>query len=127
MSLFPRAVPLSMICDKGLPNEWITNIGILVDKDDLINYQLIINLRTFTYQPTVDKTILAINQLLILEGLLMFPDNVCSCSPPVPVCTHLKLQKKIAFSIKKSIFCFFKTKKTSSFFFLNFILKDSLF
>jgi hypothetical protein len=34
---------------------------ILVDKDDLINYQLLIIyqllIRTFTYQPTVDKTI----------------------------------------------------------------------
>jgi len=37
-------------------------LGILVDKDDLINYQLLIVygllLRIFTYQPTVDKTIL---------------------------------------------------------------------
>ena len=37
-------------------------VGILVDKDDLINYQLLIIygllLRIFTYQPTVDKTIL---------------------------------------------------------------------
>ena len=39
----------------------VTIIGILVDKDDLINYQLLIIyqllIRTFTYQPTVDKTI----------------------------------------------------------------------
>ncbi len=38
------------------------NLGILVDKDDLINYQLLIIyqllIRTFTYQPTVDKTIM---------------------------------------------------------------------
>ncbi len=37
-------------------------VGLLVDKDDLINYQLLIIyellLRIFTYQPTVDKTIL---------------------------------------------------------------------
>ena len=36
-------------------------LGILVDKDDLIKYQLVINyellVRIFTYQPTVDKTI----------------------------------------------------------------------
>jgi hypothetical protein len=38
-------------------------LGFLVDKDDLINYQLLIIgiygvlLRIFTYQPTVDKTI----------------------------------------------------------------------
>jgi hypothetical protein len=36
-------------------------LGILVDNDDLINYQLLIIyqllIRTFTYQPTVDKTI----------------------------------------------------------------------
>jgi hypothetical protein len=35
----------------------------LVDKDDLINYQLLIIyqllIRTFTYQPTVDKTIVS--------------------------------------------------------------------
>jgi hypothetical protein len=53
---------------------WLT-VGMLVDKDDLINYQLLIIyqllIRTFTYQPTVDKTIVAINQLLTLEGLLM--------------------------------------------------------
>ena len=44
-------------------------LGILVDKDDLIKYQLLIIygllLMIFTYQPTVDKTIRAINQLLI--------------------------------------------------------------
>jgi hypothetical protein len=35
-------------------------VGLLVDKDDLINYQLLIiyGLLIFTYQPTVDKTIL---------------------------------------------------------------------
>jgi hypothetical protein len=36
-------------------------VGLLVDKDDLINYQLLfiyqLLIRTFTYQPTVDKTI----------------------------------------------------------------------
>ncbi len=36
-------------------------LGLLVDEDDLTNYQLLINyqlvIRTFTYQPTVDKTI----------------------------------------------------------------------
>jgi hypothetical protein len=36
-------------------------VGILVDKDDLINYQLVISygllIRILTYQPTVDKTI----------------------------------------------------------------------
>jgi hypothetical protein len=36
-------------------------VGLPVDKDDLINYQLLIIyqllIRTFTYQPTVDKTI----------------------------------------------------------------------
>jgi hypothetical protein len=36
-------------------------VGILVDKDDLINYQLLIIygllIRIFTYQPTVEKTI----------------------------------------------------------------------
>ena len=36
-------------------------LGLPVDKDDLINYQLLIIyqllIRTFTYQPTVDKTI----------------------------------------------------------------------
>ncbi len=36
-------------------------VGFPVDKDDLINYQLLIIyqllIRTFTYQPTVDKTI----------------------------------------------------------------------
>jgi hypothetical protein len=38
-----------------------STIGILVHKDNLINYQLLIIyqllIRTFTYQPTVDKTI----------------------------------------------------------------------
>jgi hypothetical protein len=55
-------------------------LGLLVDKDDLINYQLLTNyqllIRTFTYQPTVDKTIRGINQLLTLEGLLMIVDKV---------------------------------------------------
>ena len=45
----------------GLEHLKIETIGIPVDKDDLINYQLRINyqllIRTFTYQPTVDKTI----------------------------------------------------------------------
>ena len=41
---------------------WIVEIiGILVDKDDLINYQLLVIyqllIRTFPYQLTVDKTI----------------------------------------------------------------------
>jgi hypothetical protein len=39
----------------------VVMVGLLVDKDDLINYQLLIIyqllIRTFTYQPTVDKTI----------------------------------------------------------------------
>ncbi len=42
-------------------SETIKRVGILVDKDDLINDQLLITyqllMRTFTYQPTVDKTI----------------------------------------------------------------------
>ncbi len=94
----------------------------LGDKDDLINYQLLIIygllLKIFTYQPTVDKTIRDINQLLIEEGLLMivdkvwkltntvrvgldarsshvqrqstFPDNVCSYCPPVTLCHIMK-------------------------------------
>jgi hypothetical protein len=41
---------------------WNDKVGILVDKDDLINYQLLIIygllLRIFSNQPTVDKTIL---------------------------------------------------------------------
>jgi hypothetical protein len=36
-------------------------VGLLVDKDDLVNYPILIDyqllIRTFTYQPTVDKTI----------------------------------------------------------------------
>jgi hypothetical protein len=61
----------------------------LVDKDDLINYQLLIIyqllIRTFTYQPTVDKTIVAINQLLTLEGLLMIVDKVWKLTNTVRV------------------------------------------
>ncbi len=49
-SLFPITLILSVV------------LGFLVDKDELINYQLLIIygllLRIFTYQPTVDKTIL---------------------------------------------------------------------
>ena len=41
-------------------SKWCT-VGILVDKDDLIYYQFVISygllIRIFTYQPTVDKTI----------------------------------------------------------------------
>ena len=98
-------------------------MGLLLDKDDLINYQLLIIygllLRIFTYQPTVDKTIRDINQLLIEEGLLMivdkvwkltntvrvgldarsshtqrqstFPDNVYSYCPPVSLCHTMKI------------------------------------
>jgi hypothetical protein len=98
-------------------------VGLLVDKDDLINYQLLIiyglSLRIFTYQPTVDKTIRDIDQLLIEGGLLIivdkvwkltntvrvgldprsshaqrqstFPDNVCSYCPPCHVVSHLKI------------------------------------
>jgi hypothetical protein len=37
------------------------HVRLLVDKDDLIKYQLLISygllVRTFSYQPTVDKTI----------------------------------------------------------------------
>jgi hypothetical protein len=64
-------------------------VGLLVDKDDLINYQLLIIyqllIRTFTYQPTVDKTIVAINQLLTLEGLLMIVDKVWKLTNTVRV------------------------------------------
>jgi hypothetical protein len=42
--------------------QWKGTVGLLVDKYDLINYQFLIIygllLRIFTYQPTVDKTIL---------------------------------------------------------------------
>jgi hypothetical protein len=59
---------------------WTGLLGLLVDKDDLINYQLLIIygllLRIFTYQLTVDKTIRDINQLLIEEGLLMIVDRI---------------------------------------------------
>jgi hypothetical protein len=64
-------------------------VGMLVDKDDLINYQLLIIyqllIRTFTYQPTVDKIIVAINQLLTLEGLLMIVDKVWKLTNTVRV------------------------------------------
>ncbi len=64
-------------------------VGLLVDKDDLINYQLLIIyqllIRTFTYQPTVDKTIVVINQLLTLEGLLMIVDKVWKLTNTVRV------------------------------------------
>ena len=47
-----------------LPPPRTLKLGLPVDKDDLINYQLRINyqlinrvIKTFTYQPTVDKTI----------------------------------------------------------------------
>jgi hypothetical protein len=67
----------------------IPKVGMLVDKDDLINYQLLIIyqllIRTFTYQPTVDKTIVAINQLLTLEGLLMIIDKVWKLTNTVRV------------------------------------------
>ena len=47
-------------------------IGILVDKDDPIKYQFLVSygllVRIFSRQPTVDKTIRAIHQLLIEEG-----------------------------------------------------------
>ena len=70
----------------GVP---VCSIGMLVDKDDLINYQLLIIyqllIRTFTYQPTVDKTIVAINQLLTLEGLLMIVDKVWKLTNTVRV------------------------------------------
>jgi hypothetical protein len=61
----------------------------LVDKDDLINYQLLIIyqllIRTFTYQPTVDTTIVTINLLLTLEGLLMIVDKVWKLTNTVRV------------------------------------------
>ncbi len=107
LALIQRTLPFPSLSFRSLA------LGLLVDKDDLINYQLLIIyqllIRTFTYQPTVDKTIVVINQLLTLEGLLMivdkvwkltntvrvgldarsshaqrqssFPDNVCSCCP----------------------------------------------
>ena len=41
----------------------VSELGILVDNDDLINYQLVISygllIRILTYQPTVDKTIVS--------------------------------------------------------------------
>jgi hypothetical protein len=40
----------------------------------LISYGLLV--RIFSYQPTVDKTIRVINQLLIEEGLWMIVDKV---------------------------------------------------
>ena len=49
------------------------SVGLLVDKDDLIKYQLLISygllVRIFTYQPTVDKTSHSQRQST-------FPDNV---------------------------------------------------
>jgi hypothetical protein len=48
---------------KSVPGPFLLSgdLGILVDKDDLINYQLLIIygllLRIFSYQPTVDETI----------------------------------------------------------------------
>ncbi len=61
----------------------------LVDTDDLINYQLLIIyqllIRTFTYQPTVDTTIVTINLLLTLEGLLMIVDKVWKLTNTVRV------------------------------------------
>ena len=40
----------------------VRGVGLLVDKDDLINYQLRINyqllIRTFTYQPTVESVLI---------------------------------------------------------------------
>jgi hypothetical protein len=66
-------------------------VGILVDKDDLINYQLLIIyqllIRTFAYQPTVDtlEDRRTINQLLILEGLLMIVDKVWKLTNTVRV------------------------------------------
>jgi hypothetical protein len=60
-------------------------LGMLVDKDDLINYQLPIIygllVRIFTYQPTVDKTSHSQTQST-------FPDNVCSYCPPYHVVSH---------------------------------------
>jgi hypothetical protein len=48
-------------------------LGILLDKDDLIKYQLLINygllVRIFTYQPTVSKS-------SHTERQTTFPDNV---------------------------------------------------
>jgi hypothetical protein len=61
------------------------SVEILVDKDDLIKYQLLIScglsrvgkdFSIFPHQPTVDKTIRDINQLLIEEGLWMIVDKV---------------------------------------------------
>ncbi len=91
-------------------------LGMLVDKDDLINYQLLIIyqllIRTFTYQPTVDKTIVAVNQLLTLEGLLMIVDKVWKLTNTVRVGldarTDLKIEKKIGL-----FFCFSEKKIAS--------------
>jgi hypothetical protein len=60
VSMFPEYHNLFRYIVHVSLRRWVI-IGLLVDKDDLTNYQLCINyqllIRTFTYQPTVDKTI----------------------------------------------------------------------
>ena len=77
------------------------DVGILVDKDDLIIYGLL--LRILTNQPTVDKTIRDINQLLIsrsshTQRQSTFPDNVCSYHSPVTLCHTTKFWILFCFS-----------------------------
>ena len=64
-------------------------LGILVDKDNVINYQLVISYRLstriLTNQLTVDKTSRLINQLLIAESLWMIVDKIWKLTNVVKV------------------------------------------
>jgi hypothetical protein len=64
-------------------------LGLLFDKDNLINYQLVINygllIRILTYQP---NKIWKLTNTVTLSETVTFPDNVCSYFPPVTVCHY---------------------------------------
>ncbi len=104
-------------------------IGILVDKDDLINYQLLIIyqllIRTFTYQPTVDKwkSLSTVGRLMIVDKVWKstntgrvgldarsshterqstFPDSVCSYCPPCHGMLHYENLTTFLFFWKKN-------------------------
>ncbi len=72
-----------------IPSSWPTfTIGILVDKDNVINHQLVISyrllIRILTNQPTVDKTIV-LSTKLIVETLWVIVDKIWKLTKAVSV------------------------------------------
>ena len=82
-------------------------INYQVDKDNVINYQVVINYRlstrTLINQPTVDKTNRLVNQLLIVESLWIIVDmEIDKCSKGQTRSSVLTLSEEIPFPGRSS-------------------------